>query len=86
MRKLVRTEHEVESVIGNYIVKILWDVGIQVDRQVEHRRPDIVAVEKTTSKCLISDVSCSVDNTLVLKRNEKGGNYSELRSERIWDK
>ena len=86
MRKLVRTEHEVESVIGDYIVKILWNVGIQVDRHVEHRRPDIVAVEKTTSKCLISDVSCSVDNTLVLKRNEKRDNYSELRSERIWDK
>ena len=35
-------EHKVESVIENDIVKILWDVCIQVDRQIEHRRPDIV--------------------------------------------
>ena len=32
----------VDSVIENDIVKILWDVCIQVDRQIEHRRPDIV--------------------------------------------
>ena len=35
-------EHKVESAIENDIVKILWDVCIQVDRQIEHRRPDIV--------------------------------------------
>ena len=45
-----------ESVIGNDIVKILWDVCIQVDIQIEHQRPDIVAMEKNTKKCLITDV------------------------------
>ena len=47
-------EHKVESVIENDTVKILWDVHIQVDRQIEHRRTDIVVMEKTTSKCLIT--------------------------------
>ena len=71
-------EHKVESVIENDIVKILWDVYIQVDRQIEHRRPDIVVMEKNTNKCLIINVACPVDNNLMLKRNEKLDNYSEL--------
>ena len=71
----------VESVIENDIVKILWDIRIQLDRQIEHRRPDIVVMEKNENKCLIIDVASSVDNNLILKRNKKMDNYSELRLE-----
>ena len=69
---------KVESVIANNIVKTLWDGCIQVDRQIENRRPDIVAMQKNTNRCLIIDVACSIDNNLILKRNEKLNNYSEL--------
>ena len=62
-------------------MKIQWDVCIQVDRQIEHRMPDIVVMEKNTKKCFIIDVACPVDNNLILKRNEKLNNYSELRLE-----
>ena len=81
-------EHKVESVIENDIVKILWDVCIPVDRQIEHQRPDIVVMEKNTNKFLITDVACPVDNSLILKRNEKLDSYSELRLEieRMWVK
>ena len=80
--------HEVESVIENDIVKILWDVYIQMDRQIEHQRPDIVVIERNTNKCLIIDIACPVDNNLVLKRNKKLDNYSEIRLEiaKMWDK
>ena len=49
---------------------------------------DIVVMEKNTKKYLIIDVACPVDNNLILKRNEKLDNYSELRLEiaRMWDK
>ena len=59
-----------------------------MDRQIEHRRPDIVVMEKNTNKCLITGVACPVDNNLILKRNEKLDKYSELRLEiaRMWDK
>ena len=59
-----------------------------MDRQIEHRRPDIVVVEKNTSKCLKIYVTLSVDNNLILKRNEKLDNFSGLRLEiaRIWNK
>ena len=45
-------------------------------------------MEKNTSKCLIIDVACPVDNNLILKRNEKLDNYSALRLEiaKMWDK
>ena len=45
-------------------------------------------MEKNTNKCLVIDVACPVDNNLILKRNEKLDNYSELRLEiaRMWDK
>ena len=81
-------EHKVESVIENDIVKILWDVCIQVNRQIEHWMPDIVVIEKNTKKRLIINIVCPVDNNLVLKRNEKLDNYFELRLEiaRMWDK
>ena len=62
-----------------------WYACIQVDRQIEHRRPDIVVMEKITKKCLIIDVACPVDNNLILEEKEKLGNYSELQFE-MWDK
>ena len=46
-------EHKVESDIENDIVKILWDVCIQVDRQIRQWSPDIVVMQKNTEKCLI---------------------------------
>ena len=58
-----------------------------MDRKIEHRRPDIVVMEKNKRKCLIN-VACPVDNNLILERNEKLDIYSELRLEiaRMWDK
>ena len=81
-------KHKIESAIENYIVKILWNVCIQVDRQTEHRRPDLVVMEKTASKCFIIDTTCPIDNNLILKRNKKLDNYSKMRPEiaRMWDK
>ena len=72
--KVVQTK--LESVIEYDIVKILWDVFIQVDRQIEHWRPDNVVMEKNTNKFLIIDVTCPVDNNLILKRDTKLDNYS----------
>ena len=66
-------KHKVESVIENAIVKIIWDVYIQVDRQIEHRRTDIVVMEKNTKKFLIIDVACPVDNKPDFEKKQKTG-------------
>ena len=59
-----------------------------MDRQIGHRRPDIVVIENNTKKCLRIDVACPVDSNLIPKRNQKLDNYSELQFEiaRMWDK
>ena len=69
-------------------MEILWDVCIQVDRQIEHWKPDIVVMEKNPNKCLIIDVACPVNNNLILKRNKKLDNYSDLQLEiaKMWEK
>ena len=60
-------EHKVESVIQNDSAKILWDVCIQMDRQIGHWRADVVVMENNTKKGLIIDVAWPVDNNLILK-------------------
>ena len=40
-------EHNVEKVLQNAEVKILWDFKIQTDKHLAHNKPDITVVEKT---------------------------------------
>ena len=57
-------------------VKILWDYLVQCDRQIEHRKPDIVVIIKKTNECQIIDVACPNDKNLDAKKNEKLRNYT----------
>jgi hypothetical protein len=81
-------QHQPEGVMENEDCKILWDFMIQCDRYVEHRRPDIVVINKRTNECQLIDVACPSDLNLVGKRNEKFRNYNLLRSEvaKLWNK
>ena len=47
-----------------------------------------MVMEKNENKCMIIDVASPIANNLILKRNEKLDNYSELRLEiaKMWDK
>ena len=81
-------QHHPEAVMENEECKILWDFMIQCDREIQHRKPDIVVVDKKTNKCQIIDVACPSDINLIGKRMEKLRNYTKLRLEiaRLWDK
>ena len=47
-------EHEPEKVIeSDTEVKILWDFSIQTDHVIEHRRPDLVVLDKEKKHCQI---------------------------------
>ena len=74
-------QHKPEAVMQNEFVKILWDFMIQCDRVIEHRKPDIVVVEKQTSKCSIIDVANPGDHNIMKKKVEKLDRYAELRVE-----
>ena len=81
-------QHSPESVAENEEVKILWDFMIQTDRVIEHRRPDIVVVEKIGGKCFIIDIAVSGDHNVQQKELEKKTKYEDLRIEiaRLWNK
>ena len=66
--------------------KILWDFLFQTDGRIEHRKPDIVVLDKTKNTCLIVDVAIPGDHRIALKEVEKIMNYAELKVEleRMW--
>uniref|UniRef100_A0A1X7UR25 Uncharacterized protein n=1 Tax=Amphimedon queenslandica TaxID=400682 RepID=A0A1X7UR25_AMPQE len=70
----------------NDSVKILWNFMIQCDNYIEHRKPDIVVIDKIEKKCLIIDVAIPGDNRIMKKEEEKVEKYKELRQEiiKLW--
>uniref|UniRef100_A0A1X7THJ0 Uncharacterized protein n=1 Tax=Amphimedon queenslandica TaxID=400682 RepID=A0A1X7THJ0_AMPQE len=72
-------EHKPEGVVENDVVKILWDFMIQCDRMVEHRKPDIVVVEKSEKSCFVIDVAVPGDARVETKEKEKVEKYQELK-------
>ena len=51
--------------------KILWDLNIQTDNEIQARRPDIVVVNKKERKCYIVDVAVLGDVRIAEKETEK---------------
>ena len=66
--------------------KILWDLNIQTDNEIQARRPDIVVVNKKERKCYISDVAVPGDVRIAEKETEKIEKYDEIKREveRLW--
>ena len=64
------------------------DFNIQTDREIKHRRPDIVVVNKEKNECTIIYVANPGDHNLAQMKFEKLDNYSELRLEvaRMWNR
>ena len=55
---------------------------------MEHRRPDIVVVEKIGRKCFIIDIAVPGDHNVQQKEMERKTKYDDLRIEiaRLWNK
>ena len=70
-------EHALEDVAENEEVKILWDVMIQCDWEIEAREPDIVVVNKNGKSCAIIDIAIPKD----IRVSENVERYQELRRE-----
>jgi hypothetical protein len=54
-------KHEVQAVIENDDVKILWDFPIQTDRVIQARRPDIVVIDKQKGCVTVIDIAVPAD-------------------------
>ena len=79
-------EHEPKAVIESDEIKILWDFNIQCDHIIEHRRPDILVVNKKEKSCQIIDIAVPGDLRVHVKEGEKVEKYGDLKREiaRLW--
>ena len=80
-------QHQPRPVEENETTKILWNFAIQTDHQINHNRPDIVLIDKTTKDALLIDVAIPSDYNISRKRLEKLRNYTDLAVElkTIWN-
>ena len=68
-------QHMTEPVIETESVNILWDMNIQTDHVIEHRRPDIVVIDKDKKTALLIDIAVPADARVEEKEQEKMDRY-----------
>ena len=80
-------EHNPEGVSESANCKILWDVVIQCDKEIEARRPDIVVLDKTSKEVKAIDIAIPGDVRVCEKELEKINKYKLLKDEiaRLWN-
>ena len=42
-------------------MKILWDLGVQTDHEIEARKPDIIVIDKTSRECHFIEITRPLD-------------------------
>ena len=79
--------HQPEKVLENEHTKILWDFNVQTDRYIEHRRPDIILIDKESRECSVIDVAIPGDHNIDNKEVEKITKYSDIIIEiqKMWN-
>ncbi|XP_072171997.1 uncharacterized protein [Diadema setosum] len=70
--------HEPQKVSENDHVKILWDIDVQTDNVIQHRRPDIIVVERIRQMCTIVAVAVPGDSKVGKKEKENIEKYQDL--------
>jgi hypothetical protein len=60
---------------------VLWNQGVQTDREVLANRPDIIVKYKEARTCLLSDVAMPSDRNAIQKEAEKKLKYKNLSTE-----
>ena len=73
-------EHTPQQVIESTEITILWDVIINVDRNIEANRPDTIKnFEENT--CIMIDATVPADKHISLKEFQKLSKYKNLKTE-----
>ena len=73
--------------LENEKCKILCDFAIQTDEEIEHRRPDIVVIDKEKREFKIIDIAVLGDQNIKVKELEKITKYQDrrLQGQKMWD-
>jgi hypothetical protein len=66
------------SVCQNEYVTVLWNQGVQTDREVLANRPDIIIKNKKDTVFLLIDVAIPSDRNVIQKESEKKLKYKNL--------
>ena len=74
-------EHQPQRMLENSRHKLLWDFNIQCDHEIEHRRPDLIIVDKEKKTACIIDIAVPGDNRVGTKELEKILKYQDLKME-----
>ena len=79
--------HTPQPVQENHEYKILLDFNIQAEKVTEHRRPDIVCINKQKRECQIIDSAIPGEQNIAIKEQEKIDKDQDLRIElqKIWN-
>ena len=62
-------------------VEIWWDKMVMTSKKMEHNRPDVVVIDRSSRKWLIVDFAVPWDRNVVMTENEKIARYSPLALE-----
>ena len=64
-------EHKSLPCAENESFKILWDFNIQTDHIIEHRRQDMIIVDKINKKAQIVDFAVPADHQIEISQQRK---------------
>jgi hypothetical protein len=62
-------------------ITVLWNQGVQTDREVLANRPDIIIKNMKDKMCLLIDVAIPSDRNVIEKESEKKLKYKNLSIE-----
>jgi hypothetical protein len=62
-------------------ISVLWNQGVQTDREVLANRPDIIIKNKKDKMCLLIDVAVPSDRNVIQKKSEKKLKHKKLSIE-----
>ena len=74
--KLVWYDHKPDPVGDSEQFKLLWNFKSQTDHHIEHKKSDIVLLNKEEKSCTV--IACPFGTKIVRKERERIDNYSDF--------
>jgi hypothetical protein len=77
----------IPKLVCQHDITVLWNQGIQTDREVLANRPNIIIKNMKDKICLLIDIAIPSDRSIIQKESEKKLKYKNLSIEiqRIWN-
>ena len=61
-----------KGAVENEEVKVLWDINVQCDNEIEAKRPDMILIDKKEQKGIIIDIAAPADERVGQRKGENG--------------